>query len=260
MLALVIIEAVVIALLAILVAGLLRSHADILRALHSLGAGVGDPAQPADGSTRPIALTTAPAGGPLTMGPPLPAERGQEAHDVAGVTPDGGALSVTAGRGLTLFAFLTSGCGSCAAFWSALAAGDAARLLPGIRVVVVTKGPELESPGEVGNRPVPVPVIMSSAAWDDYEVPGSPFFVLVDGERGRRIGEGVANRFEQVADLVRRAEREVGARRVNRDGPDREAENDLDLLRAGIQPGDPSLYPTSLADVFADPPRPGAPD
>ncbi len=47
---------------------------------------------------------------------------------------------------------------------------------------------------------------MSTEAWGDYEVPGSPFFVLVDGRSGRRIGEGVANRFAQVADLVRRAQ------------------------------------------------------
>ena len=47
---------------------------------------------------------------------------------------------------------------------------------------------------------------MSSDAWTDYEVPGSPFFVLVDGRDGRRIGEGVANRMSQVAELVRRAE------------------------------------------------------
>ena len=47
MLALVIVETLLVIGLAVLVAGLLRSHADILRALHSLGAGVGDPAAPA---------------------------------------------------------------------------------------------------------------------------------------------------------------------------------------------------------------------
>ena len=44
MVALVIVSTFVVLVLGILVAGLLRSHADILRSLHELGAGVGDPA------------------------------------------------------------------------------------------------------------------------------------------------------------------------------------------------------------------------
>jgi hypothetical protein len=44
MLVLVLLLTFVVLLLGILVAGLLRSHADILKALHDLGAGVGDPA------------------------------------------------------------------------------------------------------------------------------------------------------------------------------------------------------------------------
>ena len=43
MVALVIVSTFVVLLLGILVAGLLRSHADILRSLHELGVGVGDP-------------------------------------------------------------------------------------------------------------------------------------------------------------------------------------------------------------------------
>ena len=44
MVALAVVLSVVVVLLAVLVAGLLRSHADILRALHDLGVGVGEPA------------------------------------------------------------------------------------------------------------------------------------------------------------------------------------------------------------------------
>ena len=261
MLALVITESVVIVLLAVLVAGLLRSHADILRALHSLGAGVGDPAAPVDGPATPR---------PVSIGPPLPPERrASSVHDVSGVTPDGDALAVTVGRGRTLLAFLSSGCTTCGAFWSAFADPAITGQLPGVRMVVVTKDPDLESPPEIRRRAARVPVLMSSEAWNDYEVPGSPFFVLVDGGQGRRIGEGVANTFDQVADLVRRAEGDApqpagrpgpGAANpaINLDGPARESANDAELRRAGILPGDPSLYPRSLADVFADPP-PGTP-
>ena len=52
MIALVVVSMFVVLLLGILVAGLLRSHADILRSLHELGVGVGDPAR-RDG-TRPL--------------------------------------------------------------------------------------------------------------------------------------------------------------------------------------------------------------
>jgi hypothetical protein len=41
------------------------------------------------------------------------------------------------------------------------------------------------------------------------------------------------------------------------DGPARERANDDALLAAGIQPGHPSLYPASLADVFAADAPPG---
>lgn len=246
MLALVVVDTVVVVLLGVLVAGLLRSHADILRALHELGAGVGDPA----------GAPAAPA--PVQLGPRLAPGRGSQVVDLVGVDPSGAALvlAVGSGDGLSLLAFLSSGCASCAAFFEQLG-GAGFGLPPGIRPVVVTKGPEFESPAELARRARPgLQVVMSSQAWTDYEVPGSPFFVLVDGRQGRRLGEGVANHPAQVADLVRRA---VGDGRgaTGLDGPAREAENDQALLAAGIGPGHPSLYPRRLDDVFA--PGPDAP-
>jgi hypothetical protein len=244
--AIVVTLAVVVALMGVLVTGLLRSHADILRALHQLGAGVGDPES--DGADAGHHL-----GVPVRMGPTLPPERGAGAHDVAGVTPSGDALAIGVSRAghATLLAFLSSGCTSCQTFWQALSVDPPPGLPQGIRPVIVTKGPELEIPAEVAARaPRAVPVVMSTQAWSDYEVPASPFFVLVDGASGRRVGEGVANHFPQVADLVRRA---VGddTRAGRLDGPAREADNDEALRRAGILPGDPSLYPGSLDDIFS---------
>lgn len=264
MVALVIILAVVVTLLAVLVAGLLRSHADILKALHDVGAGVGDPAL--DG-VRAGHDHTGPGStsGPLTIGPPLPAERDSvSAPTLAGVTPEGDARAIAVGNGdqLTLIAFLSSGCSTCANFWDAFARPEQLDLPDGVRPVVVTKGPELEIAGELRGR-ARVPVIMSTEAWGDYEVPGSPFFVLVDGRSGRRIGEGVANQFSQVADLVRRARVDAAGSRSDTggpgpdpdpdsalDGPARELANDRVLRDAGILPGDASLYPRSLDDVF----------
>jgi hypothetical protein len=106
---------------------------------------------------------------------------------------------------------------------------------------------------------------MSTEAWSDYEVPGSPFFALVDGRTGRRIGEGVAQHFSQVVELVRRAQVDVQPFRLGSrsraaadglDGPARESANDKELLAAGIHPGHESLYPNSLDDIFPPGPSP----
>ncbi|MCL2393295.1 MAG: hypothetical protein FWC87_01300 [Acidimicrobiaceae bacterium] len=264
MLAVVVVLIAMVLLLGVLVVGLLRSHADIIRALHSLGVGVGDPAagDPSGGVETPVALRTNPA----LLNPPLPSERNSTSvFDLEGRAPGGDELVVSVSTaGETLLAFLSSGCTSCQAFWSAL--GDPAQraLLPAsTRVVVVTKGPEWESADTIAAKAPPgITVIMSTAAWSDYEVPGSPFFVLVDGEAGRRIGEGVAHQLSQVADLVGRADVDARgpfastsapsrAMAVGLNGAEREQANDEELRRAGIHPGDPSLYPRGLDDVFA---------
>lgn len=288
MLELVIIDTLVVVLLAALVAGLLRSHADILRALHALGMGVGDPsstssrASPSaenagsadDARSSHAGANRAAAPAAFRLGAALPAERSSgSAHDVEGVGPDGEALvvSVAGVARFTLLAFLSSGCTTCAGFWDALAEPHRHGLPTEVRPLIVTKGPELELPAEVKRRaPAGVTLVMSSKAWDEYEVPGSPFFVLVDGPNARRAGEGVGRQFEQVAELVRRALADAGTpqcqpdsvpsasagRAFSRglDGKAREALNDRDLMEAGIHPGHPSLYPESLDDVFAGPP------
>src|SRR5690242_6577942 len=118
--------ALVVALLAVLVVGLLRSHAEILRRLHELGAGIYD--EEADGA----ASTSSTTGGvrtpvELRTRPGVPEPRSAEgmvatdAHDIAGLTPLGSAaMAGVVGTGhTTLLAFLSSGCGTCADFWRA---------------------------------------------------------------------------------------------------------------------------------------------
>ena len=108
--------------------------------------------------------------------------------------------------------------------------------------------------------PHDVPTVMSSQAWADYDVPVAPFFVLVDGESGEVIGEGSANDWGQVQSLVYTALADAGfldrkgAFKGNRRGKPRadllrEARADRDLLAAGIQPGDPSLYTLPSTDL-----------
>jgi hypothetical protein len=130
--ALVIVSTFVVLVLGILVAGLLRSHADILRSLHELGVGVGDPA------------TAVPVAAPVTLTPPTPGPSAAPALGpapaVAGVTPAGDARAVAVDNGdqLTLLGFLSSGCTSCAAFWDALQDPGRLELPDRTRVVIVT--------------------------------------------------------------------------------------------------------------------------
>lgn len=226
-------------LLTVLVAGLLRSHAEILRSLHELGAGRQDTAP-----RGPVAFEVRP--GVMEPGGAM----GTSAHDVAGLTPGEEAtlISVVSSGHDTLLAFLSSGCLTCHTFWDAFGAGRDLGLPAGTRLVVVTKGRELESESSVRElAPAGVPVVMSTQAWQDYAVPGSPYFVHVDGAAGRVAGEGSATAWAQVVRLVREAAADR-ALTIRGDGPHREARADRELLAAGITPGHDSLYRTA-ADV-----------
>jgi hypothetical protein len=215
--AVVVAETIVLALLVLLVGGLLRSHAEILRRLDEL--------QPAG---------TAQA---------APVRASSTAHDVSGVTLAGDAvhLGLTRPGAPTLLAFLTSGCSTCQTFWEAFA--DPRSTLAGdVGLVVVTKDPSHESPVRLAELAPPgVRVVMSSAAWSDYEVPASPYFVHVDAG-GRLAGEGTAQRFDQLRSLLADAVADV-ADADRRGSRARALRAEGELAAAGIGPGHPSLYP-----------------
>jgi hypothetical protein len=196
--ALVVIETIVLALLSIVVVSLLRSHAEVLRRLPSLD----------DEHEHEHAVHG--AVGPIEREPALPTELPQpkrlasEAHDVVGTTLDGDHVVVSAASGSdTLFAFLSSGCLTCQGFWEGLHP-DARAPLPGdTRVVVVVKDPAFESPSKLARlAPPDVPVVQSSAAWDEFQVRMSPYFCFVDGETGQVRSEGAAMTWDQVSSLL----------------------------------------------------------
>lgn len=221
MTALVAVETLLLVLLTLLVAGLLRSHAEILRRLGP------PPEEPADDSL--VVHQQAPARHPDALAAP----------DVAGLTltGDSAKFSLAPGAPPTLLAFLSSGCTSCRGFWDAFGAGAAEEL--GVRVVAIAKDGSHESPARLREvAPERLPVLLSSAAWDAYSVPGSPYFVYV--EHGTIAGEGSATQWPQLASLLRDAREDV---RVA--GGERRATGiDATLEAAGIGPGHPSLYPT----------------
>jgi hypothetical protein len=227
------IETVLLVVVGILLVGVLRSHAELLRRL--------------DAQQQP----QTPASGPrLAEGLPAPPSReASEAFDVAGATLAGDAVkvAVAGAPGSTLLAFLSSGCLSCGAFWEAFGSGVE---VPGdARVVIVTKDTAFESPSKLLElAPEGVPLVMSSDAWERYGVGGSPYFVLVDGPSGRVRGEGTATSWPQVASLLRDAiaDSALAAGRsapaAASDAAARLARADGELASAGIGPGHPSLY------------------
>jgi len=185
----VVVEGLVIALLLILVAGLLRSHAEILRALRELG----------------VELEPASHHSPA---PPVPTRLTSTEHgaDLQGVTPGGRTRSVgvVGVEHTTLLAFLSSGCLTCAAFWDAFRQADQLTL-PGhdTRLVIVTKGAEAESPATIeAKAPRQFITLMSSQAWEDYGVTMSPYFLFVGASSGTVRSEGAASTWEQVRSLL----------------------------------------------------------
>lgn len=245
-----------------LVLGLLRSHAAILRRLEDLGAGLdpdGDAAHQIDDGDAPDAHDVDGPGHPPR--PTRTLERatptGRRAHDLLGATlrDEQRAVRVVDVDHDTVIAFLSSGCLTCGAFWERLDTDEGVPLPEDARLVVVAKDLDEESPSELERlAPAGVTVLLSSAAWRDYGVPGSPYVVHVDGESGRVVGEGTGQTWEQVARLLAQATADAGylggagtrrrGRRRRRAAANAETERDIDraLLSAGILPGDESLY------------------
>jgi hypothetical protein len=202
--AIVVVETIVLALLAVLVVALLRSHAEILRRLPAPD----DEDAPTHGhehdGAQPASVERSPS---LPAHLPGPRGRATEAHDIAGRTLEGDQVVVSMASGVnTVLAFLSTGCLTCKTFWDGLQPA-ARRPLPGdARVVVVVKDPEFESPSRLRElAPTDVAVVQSSQAWEDFSVAMSPYFCFVDAKTGTVRSEGAAMTWDQVASLLRDA-------------------------------------------------------
>ena len=208
MVAIVSVETVLLVLLVVLVVALLRSHAEILRRL----------------GPETVASSGVPAS-PRVPAPPAGVRTETEAPEVAGVTPTGDAIKLSLNGTPTLLAFLSSGCTSCARFWETLAEH---RLPDGLQPMIVTRGPDREQRSKLRSiAPPTVPVVMSSEAWADYGVPGSPYFVMV--KDGEIRGEGVATTWDALTSLLS-------------DAVEEQRGIDERLAAVGIGPDHPSLF------------------
>jgi hypothetical protein len=257
MLAVVIAEGVAIALLGVLVLGLLRSHALILKALHELGAGL---ELEKEAGTGVSLATTGGKPGPV----PVELESGvvqatrkdsTTAHDIVGTDLDRREqqVTVTTPGTRTLLAFLTSGCSVCQTFWDEF---QGSVDVPGEGALhIIAKGSGEESISSLRTLAGDRDVVQSSAAWVDYDIPGSPYFVYV--EDGVVTGEGSATTWAQVRGLMAQGVADSAEARsaAGRSGPgllvgdamgeggrDNLSRIDAELLASGVRPGDPSLY------------------
>ena len=100
--------------------------------------------------------------------------------------------------------------------------------------------------------------MLSSAAWQDYDVPGSPYFALVDGTNNRMVGSGTAANWDQMRNMLRTALgdylREIDPERGTASGRDRARRADQALAAAGIGRDHPSVNPEP-GPGDRDPPR-----
>lgn len=182
------IETVVLILIALLVVGLLRSHAEIIRAVQSYGRALAEDA--GEAYSHSLADT---------------AGRAFDALGIAGETLDGAhvdyPLWATDDRD-TLLAFLTTGCRTCQTFWDALQSHEL-ELPAETRLVIVAKDKRNESRARLRRlAPAQHDLLLSSNAWTTYHVPSSPYFVFITGANAQVAGQGTAQTWQQVLDLV----------------------------------------------------------
>ncbi len=244
---LVVAETVVLVVLCVLVAGLLRAYAQLLRRLHAVDGGGEDAAE--QPSAAPAGAAPFAVAERVTAPQTYRAEGREEwsaGHDVAGTTLAGevAVARVVGTEQDTLLAFLSSGCAGCVGFWDELRTPGRWALPAGSRLLVVAKDEHDESVSLLDELcPPGVDLVMSGQAWSDYDVPGSPYVVVVDGPTGRVKGEGSGASFSQLSALVAQAAGDSSAR-VRKPARDTEREIDVDreLMRIGIMPGDPRLY------------------
>jgi hypothetical protein len=246
---------VVVSVLALFVLGLLRSHAEIRSRIREL-----------ESSPR-----TAPPSEPPTFAPGL-VEAPDEMPDtqitrIEGVDSDLEPATVVLRELPTtylLVAFLSTGCLTCLDIWRDMieAGEDSQRVTAGgeaAAVILILKSSEYENLGKaraLANE-TSAQVLFSADAWNELEVPGSPYFALLRNTDGSVVGAGSAQSWEQLKSLASDGMLELAVRGVAatsargyRSIIERE---DADLARAGIRPEHPSLSGPIVSDEHSTP-------
>jgi hypothetical protein len=233
---------VAVALLAFLVLGVLRSHAEVLAALNGAVSSQGGAA--GEGVPMPEGVLPPPDG---VSDAELDVLNGQD-MDLRAVE-----ISVVAGpEAFFLIAFLSTTCLTCMDIWrDVIAGGEEGGVIDAgaggrAAVAIALKGRELENLGKARALAdeTPVPVVFSQEAWDRLEIPGSPYFALLERRTGRIVGAGSAQTWSQIVSLASDGMLELSVHLgTGRSSGYRGiiAREDDELRRAGIEAGHPSL-------------------
>jgi hypothetical protein len=125
-----------------------------------------------------------------------------DAVDIRGVDVTGTPVTIALEHKAepTLVAFLSTTCGICLGLWEHLRDDG----LTSLDTVVVTKDGAVEDVARAESMTTSghLPVVMSSEAWDDYEVPGSPYFLVVGGNPTTVLAEGSADSWSALQDIA----------------------------------------------------------
>jgi hypothetical protein len=235
---------VVVAVQTLFVLGLLRSHADLLARVAQLAER--EPARAAEPSPTAMPEGVVPA--PATLEQTVVRSIEGLDHELEPYR-----LAVRdVSTPYLLVAFLSTSCFSCLDIWrDVIEGGEAASTVDAgddtASLLIVLKAREYENLGKATAlaRETPVPVLLSGSAWEELDVPGSPYFALIATGEERVVGAGSAQSWHQLKSLASDGmlELSLATKPSSNGGGYRsiiEREDD-DLARAGIHPGHSSL-------------------
>lgn len=236
----------VLAVQTLFVVGVLGSHADLVQRLTTL--------ENLSSDRTPEATLSMPDG--VVAMPPTTEQR--EVNTLRGtdvdLRPTEVDLSSIATR-YTLLAFVSTSCLSCLEIWrDVIEAGPDAAMIEAdedaATLFIVLKGREVENLGKarlLAKETLPS-VLFSSQAWEEMDVPGSPYFALIDNRSQLVVGAGSASTWTQLRTLASDAMLELSlAAQIDAGIASATgyrsliAREDGELRQAGLLPGDPSL-------------------
>jgi len=243
--------AMLVALQTLFVIGLLRSHAEMLLRIARLEEGIATGSLPQ--------LTSAARSMPDGVVPAPPTINQIRVEALKGVDSDLRPSECRVGdqrEGYLLLAFLSTTCLSCLDIWrDIIEGGPEARQVEAngdiAKVLIVLKGRDEENLGKVRAlaSETPVPVMLSAETWGELEVPGSPYFTLIDARAQVVVGAGSAQSWPQLSslasdgmlELALAADLSASSPHVRRGYRSIIEQEDDELARAGILPSHPSL-------------------
>ncbi len=140
----------------------------------------------------------------------VPPRLAGDASDIRGTDLDNKPIVVRI-RGMapdSLLLFLSSDCLACSGIWHDLRTRLHTIPNPAARTVIVTRGADSENLARLqALAPPGITLVMSTAAWHDYQIPAVPYFIHLAGYSSAVINEGVPTKAADVVGATNQADR-----------------------------------------------------